>query len=169
MHVTTAAFAPISSQKMVYKLIGEGPLKEQAVKAARESKTVEFLGSVPRNEVVYNLSCADMVVMPSLWEGLSIFMLEAIAMGCPLMISDVESVRSVVKEPPLNTGEQWRRCAWGYLVETSNVDAYRVAALDYVDHADLKAEMASVISELTKDYSIITTASKYMEVYNAVI
>ena len=114
----------ISSQKMVYKLIGEGPLKEQAINAAGDSKTIEFLGVAPRSKVIYNLNCADMVVMPSLWEGLSIFMLEAIAMGCPLMISDVESLRSVVNEPPLNAGEKWRRCAWGYLVETCDVEAY---------------------------------------------
>ena len=169
MHVTTAAFASISSQKMVYKLIGEGPLKEQAIKAARDSKTVVFLGSVPRSEVIYNLNCADMVVMPSLWEGLSIFMLEAIAMGRPLMISDVESLRSVVKEPPLNVGEKWRRCAWGYIVDTSNVESYRVAALDFIDNDDLKYEMSSVIGDLAKEYSISTTASKYMEVYNSIM
>ena len=169
MHVTTAAFAPISSKIMIYKLIGEGPLKEQAVEATKDSKTVEFLGSVPRSEVVYNLSCSDMVVMPSLWEGLSIFMLEAIAMGRPLMISDVESLRAVVKEPPLNPGEKWRRCSWGYIVSTSDVEAYRSAALDFIDHADLKDEMSAIIKGLAKEYSISTTASRYVEVYNAVM
>ena len=169
MHVTTAAFSSISSQKMVYKLIGEGPLKEQAIKAAKDSKTVEFLGAVPRSEVIYSLNCADMVVMPSLWEGLSIFMLEAIAMGCPLMISDVESLRSVVNEPPLNVGEKWRRCAWGYLVDTNDEEAYRVAALDFIDNDELKYAMSSAIGVFAKEYSIATTASKYIEVYSAVI
>ena len=169
LHVTIAAFAPVSPQKMVYKLIGEGPLKEQAVEAAKGSKTIEFLGSVPRSEVVYNLSCSDMVVMPSLWEGLSIFMLETIAMGRPLMISDVESLRAVVKEPPLNTGEKWRRCAWGYLVETCDVEAYRAAALDFINSIGLKDTMSSVISEYANEYSIATTASRYVEVYNALV
>lgn len=168
MHITTAAFAPISPQRMVYKLIGGGPLKGQAIDAAKGSKTVEFLGSVPRSEVVYHLSCADMVVMPSLWEGLSIFMLEAIAMGCPLMISDVESLRSVVKEPPLNPGERWRRCRWGYLVTTSDAEAYRIAALDFIDHTGLKDEMSSVISELAGEYSIAATALKYIDVYTSI-
>ena len=34
---------------------------------------------------------------------------------------------------------------------------------------DLKDAMSSVIGEYAKEYSIVTTASKYMEVYNAVI
>lgn len=169
MHVTVAAFAPISSHKMVYRLIGEGPLKKQAIASAKSSKTVEFFGSTTRSEIVYNLYHADMVVMPSLWEGLSIFMLEALAMGCPLMISDIESLRAVVKEPPLNTGERWRRCSWGYLVATSDEEAYRIAALDFINNICLKEEMSSVIREISKEYSIATTASKYMDAYISII
>lgn len=168
LHITASAFAPLSAEKVRYKLIGKGPLKAQVVSAGKESKTVEFLGTMPRNEVMYNLSCADMAVMPSLWEGLSIFHLEALAFGVPLMLSDIESFRAVMKEPPLNPGEKWRRCSWGYLCSVSDEEAYRSAALDYVENISrLKPEMSKVVQELAGEYSIANTAKKYIDVYNS--
>lgn len=41
------------------------------------------------------ISNADMIVMPSLWEGLSIFQLEALALGCPMMLSDISAFRQI--------------------------------------------------------------------------
>lgn len=169
LHVTTAALSSLNSSKAVYKIIGEGPLKELAIQAANNSQSVQFLGTVPRRDVVYELSNADMVIMPSLWEGLSIFMLEAMAMGCPLMISDVESLRSVVHEKPLKTNEAWRRCDWGYLVSTSDTEAYREAACDYINHIDLKPAMSRNALLVAEEYSITATARKYIEVYDEVV
>ncbi len=166
MHVTVAAFSQIDSFRAVYKLIGQGPLKDQAVEAANRSKTVQFLGTIPREDVIYELDNADMVVIPSLWEGLSIFMLEAMAMGCPLMLSDVESLRAVVHEEALHDKERWRRCNWGYLVSTSDVDAYRMAAEDYLSHKETKNAMSKEILIMAESYSIKSTTDKYIKVYD---
>lgn len=168
-HVAAKALSEISSLMAIYYLIGDGPLREKAKKEANNSATVKFLDPVPRSEIAKKIRQADMVIIPSLWEGLSIFMLEAMSLGCPLMLSDVESVRSVVSEEPLNTGESWRRCSWGYLVETNNTEAYYIAANDFISHPELKKRMSETIKMKSNKYSIRTTAHSYADMYYSLV
>ena len=72
---------------------GDGRLRQELERKAHElglSPNVGFLG--PRSDVAEILRALDIYVMPSLWEGLSLAMLEAMAAGLPLVISDVSGV-----------------------------------------------------------------------------
>ena len=168
-HVTTAAFSSISPSVAIYRIIGEGPLKQRAIDEAKGSNGVQFLGNVDREEVKECLRLADMVIMPSLWEGLSIFMLEAMATGCPLMLSDIESFRTVVGEPKLKANETWRLCKWGYLVKADDVNAYTCAALHFIDNEGMKKHMSKEVVSISMKYSIDETAGKYIELYHNII
>lgn len=69
---------------------GDGRLREELEKQAEAlglASSVRFLGT--RHDVPEILRALDLYVMPSLWEGLSIAMLEAMAAGLPIIISDV--------------------------------------------------------------------------------
>jgi glycosyltransferase involved in cell wall biosynthesis len=55
---------------------------------------VRFAGS--RSDVAEILRSLDLYVMPSLWEGLSLAMLEAMAAGLPVIISDVGGAAEVL-------------------------------------------------------------------------
>ena len=69
-------------------VVGDGRLRNELEAQARGRVT--FLGA--RSDVADILRALDIYVMPSLWEGLSIAMLEAMAAGLPLVISDVSGV-----------------------------------------------------------------------------
>jgi glycosyltransferase involved in cell wall biosynthesis len=78
-------------------LAGDGRLRaelEQRAAALGVAAVTRFLGT--RQDVGEILKALDVYVMPSLWEGLSIAMLEAMAAGLPLVISDVSGVSQVV-------------------------------------------------------------------------
>ena len=165
LYVTAEAFSKINSKDFVYKIFGDGALKQQIVESAGGSKNVKLCGLVPRQTIIEELANCDIVVMPSLWEGLSIFMLEAMSLGCPMMISDVPSLRNVFGEKPLNAGEGWRLCTWGYLVETTNVKAYSEAMNHFLKHRDLIEKMRVEVEKYASSYSIEETAKSYMKVY----
>jgi len=85
--------------KLHVSLAGDGRLRselESRAAALGLAPQVSFLGA--RSDVADILRALDICVMPSLWEGLSIAMLEAMAAGLPLVISDVSGVAQAFGE-----------------------------------------------------------------------
>lgn len=163
--VTASAFSKIENGNFLYKIFGDGELKQQIADSVRDTNKVKLCGQVPRQTIINELANCDIVVMPSLWEGLSIVMLEAMALGRPLMISDVPSLRNVLGEEPLRDGELWRQCTWGYLVETDNAMAYNAAMNHFLENQNLVEEMSKEIEKYSMLYSIEKTANSYAAVY----
>ena len=57
---------------------------------------VKFLGFVPTQDLPYLLSGSLTFVQPSLWEGFGIPVVEAMATGVPVIVSNVSSLPEVV-------------------------------------------------------------------------
>lgn len=55
---------------------------------------VHFVPSVPDPRCWY--AAADVVVLPSRWEGLSLTLLEALASGCPVVVADIPGLAEAV-------------------------------------------------------------------------
>lgn len=76
-------------------LAGSGPLQDQVTRrAARVGGTVRVLGA--RSDVPLLLAAADVAVLASDWEGLPVFVLEAMAAGRPVVATDVDGLREVL-------------------------------------------------------------------------
>ena len=104
--------------------------------------------------------------MPSLWEGRSILQLEAMALDKPMILSDVPALREVFDEKGLMENETWRRCAWGYLVQTNNTERYRVAAKDFMVRTALdKNLMAECVKAASLENDMKAVAEEYKNVY----
>ena len=78
-------------------LIGDGELRpemERRVHTAHIADAVAFLGS--RRDVARILAASDLFVLPSLWEGLPMALLEAMASGLPCIATTVSGSAQVV-------------------------------------------------------------------------
>jgi glycosyltransferase involved in cell wall biosynthesis len=82
---------------------------ERIVDSLDISDHVRFLGH--RTDIPDLLAAADMFVFPSVYEGLGGAALEAMALGLPMVVSDVPALREVVEEgvngivvPPADAG-----------------------------------------------------------------
>ena len=62
------------------------------------SATVEFLGSKQNSELPLYYSCADLVVMPSVYESFGLVILEAMACGSAVLASSVGGLKYLVKD-----------------------------------------------------------------------
>lgn len=83
--------------------LGDGPLREPLVAAARAAglaDAVEVAGLVPRDEVYRRVARADVVVSSSHGEGLPVAVLEAMACGCPVVLSDIAPHREIAEHVP---------------------------------------------------------------------
>lgn len=70
-------------------LVGDGPDREGLCQRAASS--VEFTGSVTDPVPWYR--AADLVVLPSRWEGMALAPLEALGCGTPVVVTDVDGAR----------------------------------------------------------------------------
>ncbi len=70
-------------------LVGDGP--DADVLRAIAPPSVLFAGAVPDTAPWYR--AADLVVLPSRWEGMAVAPLEAMASGRPVVLSDVDGAR----------------------------------------------------------------------------
>ncbi|MCL5960304.1 MAG: glycosyltransferase family 4 protein [Chloroflexi bacterium] len=93
-----AAKALERNQSIRFLLVGDGPLRaemELLAKSLGVARNVLFLGW--RDDVVQVMSCADVVALSSLWEGLPYVLLEAMALGKPVVATDVGGNPEIVE------------------------------------------------------------------------
>lgn len=101
------------SPNFLLVLVGDGPLKgeiEKKVKSLNLTNKVIFLGS--RSDVYRIYNAFDILVFPSLHEGLPVTLVEAQVNGLPCLISDVITKEvdmglGLIKHLPLNQKEVW--------------------------------------------------------------
>jgi glycosyltransferase involved in cell wall biosynthesis len=80
-------------------LVGEGPLRaelDEQVTALNLKSVVSFLGF--RSDVADILNASDIVIAPSLWEGLSISVLEAMALAKPIVATNIGSNLELIED-----------------------------------------------------------------------
>ncbi|MFD9031754.1 glycosyltransferase family 4 protein [Streptomyces sp. NPDC059567] len=82
-----AVLAEVPTARLV--LVGDGPDGERLRASAPDS--VRFAGAVDDTAPWYR--AADLVVLPSRWEGMALAPLEAMASGRPVVVSDVDGAR----------------------------------------------------------------------------
>ena len=101
-----------------FVMVGDGPLRGELGERSRElgvSKNFIFLGF--RSDVARLLSGADLLVMPSINEGLGMSMVEAMVLSLPVVGTNVGGIPEVVEHditgmlvPPDDSGELANAC-----------------------------------------------------------
>ena len=80
-------------------IIGEGPLKNEVAKAAREHSNIKYLGLQNKTTVVSYLKKCRAMIFPSVWyEGFPITILEAFSTGTPVIASNLGSMAEIVRD-----------------------------------------------------------------------
>lgn len=163
--VPVRAYATICNSRIRYTVIGDGPQRKEIEEAANGNTYIRFSGAVPRQTVLEELGAADVIVMPSLWEGRSILQLEAMAFDLPMILSDVPGLREPFGELPLKDGEKWRKCNFGYLVGVEDEGAYREVVQHFYDHKDQWVSMKETVKRTSISNNITQMVSDYIKVY----
>jgi glycosyltransferase involved in cell wall biosynthesis len=118
----------------VLAIAGEGPLAgELGAQARAVGVTVRFLGR--RADVPALMAAADVVVVPSLWEGQSLVLQEALRAGRPVVASRVGGI-------PDMTGEDG-----ALLVPPGDATALAGAVLAIVDDRDVATRLAAAATQ----------------------
>ena len=90
-------------------MVGDGKLRPQVQKAMEEDSSIDvrFWGNVPAEEMPLMLNCVDVLLLPSLNEGLGMICAEAIRCGASVAGSDAGGIPEVIGDEntvPLGDG-----------------------------------------------------------------
>ncbi|HPI88314.1 MAG TPA: glycosyltransferase family 4 protein [Spirochaetota bacterium] len=111
--------------------IGEGALRDELMNIAEKNKVddcIFFLGFI--DDVREILLISDVVILPSLFEGLPLTLIEASAMAVPIVASKIDGIPDIVQH-----GET------GLLFEPGNVDDMINKLMTILDDKDRAREM----------------------------
>ena len=129
--------------------IGDGELKESLT-----SKNIQITGWASRENVLKQLCKNDIFILPSLWEGLPIALLEAMYLGKICIVSNVIGNRDVIK-----SGENGFVC--------DNLKEYKNVINSISEKkVDINRIQKNVISDIKNNYTITNMCKKYKEIYN---
>jgi len=86
-------------QDVILVIVGKGPLKDAIIKRSRElgvEDQLKIINEVETDKIPDFLKAINVYVMPSIFEGLSISLLEAMHVGLPILSSDIPSQKDVL-------------------------------------------------------------------------
>jgi len=90
------AFRALSGSHLRLQIVGDGPLASQVKKAAAPDTRISLLGY--RRDVDQLLATSDIFVRLSTTEGRSLAVLEAMAAGCAVVLSDIAANAELVED-----------------------------------------------------------------------
>ena len=155
-----AGFSRISQGETILVLVGSGPLLAQLVKLAKKLEIpnkVLFLGT--RKDVSDILAASDLYVSPSLSEGTSNSILEAMSLRLPVVATEVGGTKAVVSHKKT-----------GYLVESSNPKGITTALSELYFNPELRKNLScSAAIYVTENYSAEKVMKDWVCLYNEVI
>ena len=133
LDVLLGALARVDGASLV--LAGDGPERGRLERLAAElgvSERVTFAGPLPRAEVLALHRAADAAVLSSAWENFPHAVVEALAVGTPVVSTDVGGVAEVVRD-----GEN------GLLVPAGDAGALADALRRIVEEPELRPLLAA--------------------------
>lgn len=149
-----AKLKPIHPVKCL--IIGTGPLKghlEETAKRLRIHEDVRFMGE--QDDIPGWLSAMDVFVQPSLWEGMPNAMLEAMALGLPVVATRVDGIPEAVAHE-----------ISGLLCAPKDSQALFVHIQDLIVEKDLRAKLGEAARQvIVNSFQFTSMIPKYEEAY----
>ena len=143
--LAVALQALVDAADVSLAVAGDGPERAALEGRTRElglDGRVSFLGSVSRDQVLRLFRAADASVLPSAWENVPHTVVEALAVGCPVIATAVGGVPEVVRD-----GEN------GLLVTPGDAAALASAITRFFADDALRARLRDAASLSVEGYS----------------
>lgn len=153
------AFGKLSKKnnKLSLEIIGDGDEKKNLENLAKEleiADKVDFIGLVPHEELPPYFEKADVFVLPSLNEGMSNSMLEALASGLPLVATDTGGTRELVKEEKN-----------GFIIKMKDSSDLAEKIEKLIGNNDLRKKMGEESRKKAENMSWEKVAKEYVDLY----
>tara|TARA_Y100000590_G_C15528784_1_gene942322 strand:- start:303 stop:1085 length:783 start_codon:yes stop_codon:yes gene_type:complete len=142
---------------LIFLFVGDGPLHNEIERKIHElqlEKHIRLLGA--RSDIKEILSVSDIFVLPSLWEGMPNSVIEAMCIGLPVIVSDVDGCAEVVSSPDL-----------GILFDPENTDELSCSIKTLIDSPDRRTILGNnARKHVNENFNQENVIDKFENLYN---
>lgn len=156
--VVIEALDKIGDKNLKYFIAGEGELEQKLktlVKNLHLTDQVFFLGY--RTDIRQLCNSADIFIMPSIHEGLSVALMEAMGCGKPIVCSKIRGNVDLIKQDK-----------GGYLCDTFDIDHYAEAIKKLAVSSEKRADFGKYNQKLVKKFDIFSVKEELMKILEKV-
>jgi len=139
-------------------IAGSGPLEEKVRNLADKKTNVHYLGYQSKQNLLSLIRGSDLLIQPSLEEGMSSTLLEAMACGTCILGSNIEGISEIVENNKT-----------GLLVEPNNVEELLNKILYLLPKKEKRLMMANEGLEIVKKYDWKTVGKLYLNFYESIL
>ena len=139
-------------------IAGSGPLEEKVRKLSDEKTNLHYLGYQSKQNMLSLIRGSDLLIQPSLEEGISSTLLEAMACGTCILGSDIEGISEVIENNKT-----------GLLVEPNNSDELLNKILYLLPKKEKRLSMANEGLERVKKYDWKIVGKLYVNFYESLL
>ena len=142
-----------------FVILGDGELLDELKNMVTRSdieENIKFLGW--RSDVAEVMSTFDIFALPSLNEGMGRVLVEAMALGRPIVASNIGGIPDLVVD-----------CENGYLVSVGDVESLAARIRKLLDDPEKREEMGECGKKIAIDYSANAMVEKIDRVYRKLV
>lgn len=154
----------VQSGQLMVDFIGDGPSRDYLETLSEKldlQDSCRFLGARPRNYIYDNLHRYDLLVQPSRFEGFGLTVIEGMAAGLPVLVSDVEGPLEIIGHG-----------RYGYYFRSEDVSDCVKQILAIISRCTTRdfADERNLAHRYARDkYDVANTAKEYLKNYSRVI
>ena len=137
---------------------GSGPLEEMVKDLAAKKINVHYLGYQSKQNVLSLIHSSDLLIQPSLEEGMSSTLLEAMGCGTCIVGSNIEGISEIVENGKT-----------GVLVEPNNSNELLNKILELLPKKEKRLRMAKEGLQVVKQYDWKKVGKLYLDTYEKLL
>jgi len=137
---------------------GSGPLEEMVKDLAAKKINVHYLGYQSKQNVLSLIHSSDLLIQPSLEEGMSSTLLEAMGCGTCIVGSNIEGISEIVENGKT-----------GVLVEPNNSNELLNKILELLPKKEKRLRMAKEGFQVVKQYDWKKVGKLYLDTYEKLL
>lgn len=138
--------------------VGVGPLENEIKNIAKLYSNIEYLGYLPKEKVIPLIRGSFALIQPSLAEGISTTVLEAMACKIPVIAYDVGGNKELI----MNNQN-------GFLINSGSVNELKNKIIQLSEDKNLVNKFGQKSSELIKNFQWSNIGKKYLQLYESLL
>ena len=139
-------------------ILGAGPEEEKINDLVKNHKNIHFFGYKNKNQTISLIRGSDILIHPSLHEGISSTVLEAMACKTAIIASDVGGNKELI-ENNVN----------GITIKPHNIDSFVEQIMNLFDNEQLRKLLVDNAVKTVEKYSWNKIGNLYLDVYQSVL